>query len=115
VVVKPATGEAYGTLGNTRLSVDTQQLLGCEVYTSRDPLTGAMMQSVSCLAQDATGATLECTSEDPGFVTVARALRGYGWVYFRIDPTEFPGTPEVGTCQALTVKTGSPYLPEYLR
>jgi hypothetical protein len=100
VVINTTARQANGVLGNTRHSADPLQNIGCQVITTG--VTGEQTL-VECEARDRANNTLTCSSTNPAFVKVARALPDYGWLFFH--------TNSAGECIFLQAFVGSPYLP----
>lgn len=91
---------AYGTLSAARVSSDDTQSIGCLLETAG---VAGETQRLECYAKDVEGQSLSCVSHSANLIRVARALPGYGWMYFRRDAA--------GECIYLQIRLGSPYLP----
>ena len=106
VVVDYLNGVAHGVFSNP----GAQQSIGCDIVATWDFESGQLIQSISCSAADAFGATLGCTSADPNFVRVVRLLRSRGWLRFAVDPAALSTEQNLGACQILTVGISSTVL-----
>jgi uncharacterized protein YjdB len=93
VQVNEVYNEASGSMAGTRYSPDSQQYIGC-IFDN---------PFVTCFAKDTTGKSLVCTSTDPRYATVIKALTDFS----RIGFASAPGT---GSCTALTVANFSTHL-----
>ncbi|MFZ5892562.1 MAG: hypothetical protein ACOY0T_16005 [Myxococcota bacterium] len=89
---------ARGTLRVARNSADSNQLIGCSVY-SYD--TGSY--STVCYARDASGATRSCSTGDANMVHVAQSINPASYVYFSINP-------DASSCDRLIVVNYSSHL-----
>jgi hypothetical protein len=84
VNVNTTSRYAEGSLGTTRNSSDTVQLLGCWVNTSS---TGTL--SGYCAARNASGVTGNCTTSAPELIAQMRALSGDTYIRFFWDTSGY--------------------------
>jgi len=85
-------GFASGSMVGARYSTDSQQYIGCRFLNN-----GTF---VMCVATDKTGKSAACTSTDPRYATVIKAITGSSYINFESDL----GT---GSCIELNVVNAS--------
>lgn len=87
---------ASGSMVGARYSNDSQQYIGCLFYET------LIDKFVSCTARDRTGKTFTCSSYDPRWVTVVKAISDSSYI-------GLVGSNN-GTCTSLTIENHSRYL-----
>ncbi len=77
-VVSVGAADATGSMGATRNTTDVNAKIGCWAVGAPGSLTAA------CLATDASGATLTCSSTDLGIVKTIQAVHPASHIAFAI-------------------------------
>jgi hypothetical protein len=99
VQVNNAARWAQGSIGNARNSPDGLTELGCQVQ-----VIAGLGPSMNCVARDAAGFSIICTSNDPDMMSIMGAINSDSYVHFEWDANN--------TCTTLYIATHSAYQPK---
>ncbi len=100
VTIDLANRTAYGSLGSTRNSPDTESQLGCSVHYD----AANQKNNVNCIAADPKGRSVQCASQQPELVQIALGLNGDSFLQFWWDDNR--------TCTNILVDNHSIYEPK---
>jgi hypothetical protein len=93
--------QGYGILGATRNSANAIEYIGCGITAfPAATYVGAPKTSATCLAQDANGVSVSCTTTDANLMNVIQGLKGDSYLAFVYNaPT--------GLCTQITIYNDS--------
>ena len=99
VVIYGNSLRVRGSMGGTRSSSNTKEVIGCKVIAD----TGGLL--VSCFAQDSAGTQWSCDSTDANMVKAASAISGASYVTLNRDKTN------ASKCTYIAVDNSSAHQP----
>jgi hypothetical protein len=86
---------AKGSMSSARYSADSNQAIGCHIFTSSNQAT-----ATACYARDSVGTYVYCLSTNPRHVGDLQGMTDSSYIYFITDLT-------TGTCTFIEMYDGS--------